>query len=30
MSMMVCIDTPLHLATPDQAWMQKCWVICSW
>ena len=27
---MVCIDTPPHLATPDQPWMQKCWVICSW
>ena len=28
--MMVCIDTPPHLAMPDQPWMQKCWVICSW
>ena len=27
---MVCIDTPPHLAMPDQPWMQKCWVICSW
>ena len=27
---MVCIDTPPHFATPDQPWMQKCWVICSW
>ena len=27
---MVCIDTPPHLAIPDQPWMQKCWVICSW
>jgi hypothetical protein len=28
--MMVCIDTPPHLAMPDHPWMQKCWVICSW
>ena len=24
------MDTPPHLAMPDQPWMQKCWVICSW
>ena len=29
-STMVCMETPPHLATPDQPWMQKCWVICSW
>ena len=29
-STIVCIETPPHFAIPDQPWMQKCCVICSW